>query len=491
MELRPILRSLPFLLLPFAFSPPLSRAQGSRPPGGIKTEKGSVLLYFPELISAPRVDRVWFSPDEKHVLLERWNGKAFAGTVKDLNALRSLPDTLTTSLIHWDSRTRRAREVWSGPSDLTRIDRVDWLPSSDVALVKVHHYEPVKTPASPDTLEEARTVQSQLLLKVSPEAETAQVVARAETGGYSDLEVGISPMLPLAVVIMDGKLPTDSEFPMASSGEDARPAIRVQKLFRLIDRTGRIGGGRPLPENFMLHHVHWSPAGDPLVSGMEDLPDKDPAAAWYAMDTRTGDLSRLNGKPALYEEKLPAPKPGDPSQLRVKPSTVRVADGQTALDVGILWLEQEGGSGPGSKALVCTDCSEGRLLPGGDLIVYQSQESVWVVPLMKMSPAATNEAKRQAYQRMALNNARQVAIALKSYASDHEGELPPPGEILKALYTPTNRDPSDFHKDFVYTFPGGMIPEDQKREAVQIGYYQSPYGRALIFADGHVEWRDK
>jgi prepilin-type processing-associated H-X9-DG protein len=136
------------------------------------------------------------------------------------------------------------------------------------------------------------------------------------------------------------------------------------------------------------------------------------------------------------------------------------------------------------------------LAPDGSGVLYLAQGAAWVTPLIRMPKDAFLQARRTAYRMAALSNAKQVGLALQMYAQDYDEVYPPAdGPVIDRLkpYARSEavfNDPSTGATGFVYLHPQATLKEIGEPAKTRIGHLTGPGGRAIIFADGHVEWED-
>jgi hypothetical protein len=84
------------------------------------------------------------------------------------------------------------------------------------------------------------------------------------------------------------------------------------------------------------------------------------------------------------------------------------------------------------------------------------------------------------------------------YVQDYDETFPPAGDAVMNQLTPyvKNGDvfnvftsPGDSHPGFVYMLDGGTLGAIKNPATQELGYLPGPGGRAMIYVDGHVEWR--
>lgn len=140
------------------------------------------------------------------------------------------------------------------------------------------------------------------------------------------------------------------------------------------------------------------------------------------------------------------------------------------------------------RALVCADADQGELSPGGDAVLYVAHGAAFVSAIPTM-PRAAFEQQRQAVSRqLADSNGKQVGLALLTYAEEHGGALPPPGEALADALGAYLHGNDSLLDSFIYTYPGADLGGIGDPAEAQLGYVAAPGGRAVVYEDGHVTW---
>jgi prepilin-type processing-associated H-X9-DG protein len=96
--------------------------------------------------------------------------------------------------------------------------------------------------------------------------------------------------------------------------------------------------------------------------------------------------------------------------------------------------------------------------------------------------------ERQAQKAVAISNAKQAGLALLMYSQDYDETLPT-GDDINTKLAPylKNTDPLD---GFSYTYPGGKLGDIANPSETVLGIVSGPGGHAIVYADGHVRWKD-
>jgi prepilin-type processing-associated H-X9-DG protein len=162
--------------------------------------------------------------------------------------------------------------------------------------------------------------------------------------------------------------------------------------------------------------------------------------------------------------------------------------------VNPLWLESAAKSEQ-PRILVSADSDAGALAPDARAVLYLSQGAAWVMPLTRLPREPALAQIRAAQREATMSNAKQIGLAFAMYAQDYDEVFPPAGAAVLNQVRPyvKNADvfvsPGESSPSFVYLLSGlplGSFPNPATQE---LGYLPGPGGRAVIFVDGHVEWR--
>ena len=119
---------------------------------------------------------------------------------------------------------------------------------------------------------------------------------------------------------------------------------------------------------------------------------------------------------------------------------------------------------------------------GGDFATAQKSDFLPRAPVIPRT--MLDDAERDRVK----NRARYVAEATKMYVNDTGKPLPKTQtEFERETIAYTGKD----CKGFIYTFPGGPLPKGEAAATTEIRWIQGPDGKAIAFADGHMEWRQR
>jgi len=432
----------------------------------VVTEKSAYIALPPELVAEPVVTELTVSNGGRYALAQRTRLVTRPETLERTDPLLAHPQK-EVSLVLWDSRTHLRTTVWHADEEEAHIERVTWLPTTEVAFAQVNHSVPVH-PEQP----QGEKTQRSMLLRIAPATGRADVVDLSSLGQIDLMSFAPLPSIPLGLV----------------SATRIEGAHEITSL-SLLDETGRVDAHVDLPENVNVLETQWTKNNQPLIHIVQRSPSgKGVTATWLTMNTQTGELSALPNQPKTPKEMaelVAAPKPAAALPLRLKTTRTVVSEAETTQTAGLLWLESVSKSEK-PRILLSSDCNEGQFMARGQIALFQSQGAVWATPLMPIDLAAYAKLKAQADRILTMNRARQAALALLLFAQDNDETLPN-GEGLVDNLLPYTLDPSVLD-GFNYTYPGGPLSDIANPSQQVVGAMSGANGQAILFADGHVEW---
>jgi hypothetical protein len=431
----------------------------------ILTEKEAIAILPPEVVSGPMVSRALWSSDGRYLLVVREDMQLTPQLLrKALNTSTEgrspVPPPGLTRVILWDTRTRRADEVWKMPMFVNQLEDLQWLPGTDQALALVRQ-TPLPTPQNPTP----KT--SYGLLRINGATGRSQLFNLSDEQSTEQwITLSVSPAYPVAIL---------RQMSMNVSPEEQ------QVIFYQLREGRRVGAGISGRRDMVGSQIVWSADGaQPYLRVASPSRDKKLVESFYALDFRAGQLKKLESAPRLYAYSQPE------QPLRLKTSAQILKEGDIQKPVTSLWLESNVKS-EFPRALVCADSSQGWLSPRGDHILYISQGAAFVTSLFNFSKEEFEQARNAARRAMAVSNAKQIGLAALMYAQDHDENLPS-GDV-QSLLTPYVKNTSIF-EGLVYTHGGGPLSAIERPAETELGYVRGPGGRAIIYADGHVKWKN-
>ncbi len=528
--------------------------QQNGPGGGLTravlTDKEAFLLGPPELIAGSEAGKIFPSPDGRYVLVSRTraqDGLPVRITAADLAQDTPPASPPETSVILWDSQTRKASVVWkagggalAGQFTMGVLPQAAWLPGTTNVLLTVGTMR-----GTAGTSEPAAERASLLLFSAATGATRTLLTMNSNPSSREAEPEGfyfqVSRTQPVAAVMG------------ARTGDDgaAIPTVRA------LRRNGTLGPVVRVPERTFLNG--FSRDGTQIyfaTFGAYDKETKKRNPTTYSalsVNGTSGTLTPLDKQPQVVavqgdesEEAVPAPGAGEdapPIRLVAAPATLTRA--QSRQNVRPVWLERadEPAATPPvpaavtnkpapakttpalllaaadlepPRALVTADCDDAPLttgqtfqqtrsrwpngtpvlsvngallLPDASAVLYRAGGVLYAVPILRMDKAVFLEARRRAQRITIISNAKQLGLGLMMYTQDYD-EMYPSGEGINDKVNPYVKNESLF-QNFVYTFGGGPMAGIDQPATTIIGYVTGPGGRANIFADGHVKWQDE
>lgn len=523
-------------------------------PGGglaraVLTDKEAFLLGPPELIAGSEAGKVFPSPDGRYVLAvrTRHDGLPTRITAADLdqNALAASPPE--TSVILWDSQTRKSSIIWkagggslAGQFTMGTLQQAVWLPSTTNALLTVSTMRGTAGTSDP-------AANRTSLLLYSAATGTTRNLLTSPNGARN----------PLQAIPGDISIIASRTQPVASIGGGIINAQgTVTSVVRVLRRNGTLGPVVELPKSTYL--AGFSRDGTQVyfeTEGAYDKATKKRAPSTYfalSVNGTSGALVPLDKQPQVvavqgdeYNASPASPSDGDALPVRLAAAPATLTRAQSRQNVRPVWLERtdEPAATPPVpaavtnkpapakttpalllaaadseplRALVTADCDDAPLttgqtfqqarsrwpngtpvlsvngallLPDASAILYRASGALYAVPILRMDKATFLEARRRAQRLVVISNARQLGTGLMMYTQDYD-EVIPSGENINDKITPYVRNDSLF-QNFTYTFGGGPMAAIDQPAITIIGYVTGPGGRANIFADGHVKWQDE
>jgi prepilin-type processing-associated H-X9-DG protein len=416
----------------------------------VLTDREAILLEPPVAVAQGPLAR--WSPSGRFVL-------AYRQTLDLQAAVQGKQVVPESALVLWALDSRSGRDVWKPRPPGGEVRQGDWLPGSDVAVAIVAQgtLSAVGEPALPQPW----------LLRIDARRGTTRALTRLPP----DARLIISPTQPLAVVYSQ-----DAALCSLVRGDgslrDVTPALRSIPL-----RDGRpaISPGGPV----MLSEPRW--ADDRLrVTTFED-------GQAYELDLETGALTPLGGPD--FGSPAPAATPGlsQVGDLSIKSSRGSASAGETERPLRLLWLEFAGES-ERPRALVSSESAAGFLSSRADAVLFESEGVWWVRPFVVIDREVYQAMRDAAFRAVMISNMKQLGLGLVMYSQDYDDTLPGAGEGVESFILPYVRN-RDLFSGFVYVFPGGSVKDLPDPSKTVLGYAPAPGGRAVVFADGHVEFQ--
>ena len=354
-------------------------------------------------------------------------------------------------MVLWSQKTRRTKTVWRSAAEQAPIVRFWWLPQGTAAVAEMQQLGSVGAQHA-----SVRTTPSRWLARVDPRRARLQAVARL---GVND---------PFAV--------------SATGPYAAWFDLRAQVL-RIIGGDGWLRRVITLPRPLRQVRLEWAATGDTVLIRGVAVEAQAAAKSSFAVEVRTGKVALLEpvAMPQAAENPSNATLP-----YRLQRSTVHVAE--ASLTLRALWLVPTD-AGRRSRVLLSANSRWGKLSPAGDAVLYENEGAAIVRSIAKLPAATVVRAFQAAQQHSVESRARRIGLALLMYAQDNDGELPGDADDVRGLLKRYGV-PEAASAGLTYTHPGGPLSANPDAAHTELGYLTGPGGRAVIYANGLVKWRD-
>lgn len=137
-------------------------------------------------------------------------------------------------------------------------------------------------------------------------------------------------------------------------------------------------------------------------------------------------------------------------------------------------------------SLISTGVTDADISPTMSCVTFMQNRMLWVRRLVKIDLEAYVIARKIATKADAMMKAKQVGVALTIYGADYDDLLPNGNFVDSVMPYIKNRE---MLSGFTFILDGGDLtklkPEDE------MGYIETPDGRAVVRVDGSVVWKPK
>lgn len=413
------------------------------------TEREAVMVAPREFVAPPEVVDGKWSPDGRYAIIVR----RYARTTDPQNP----PEQFQWSILVWDNRQKRAVEVWKGTGGQGLVSEIQWMAGAPVALLQMRG----------GVREVAENVVQEITAFARVHAASGTLKILGEPGQWE--AVSVSPVKPFALLL----------------GNEAYQVLRADGTLSAsvpYERVFEPSESRRPSWAWMLGS--WTADGAKLVTTlMGRTPEGKPERKFILIDPLAGTSQPVSQEPPLYEP----PSRRYPLRVEVVQSELK-ADGDSA-KVRSAWLV-----GSKGRSLICADVQSAALTPAGDAVWYISQGAAWLAPLQKLTHEQYEAMHRGALRETVISNAKQIGLALLMYVQDYDETFPPNTGDVQAILLPYLKNQEIFNlpgTNFFYLMNANTLSSIDRPSETMVGYIQTTYGRAVIWADGHVTWQDE
>jgi hypothetical protein len=490
------MRRSPFLtpaltLLFLLTSAALPGRAAAEPPRTVLTDKEAVVVGPAQILAMPTVTEVAPHPEGRYVLVVRQEADRLPfklGETGDAGTYNAPGREVSIAL--WSSRREKVTTVWRRTPDTdteVSVWSLDWLPGTANALGLV------QTVRRGGPEPEATSYELVSVNAAQGSSRTAAVPKALLQGG---------PMLTV--------LAAPSGSPVLLQCLYRTDKGSATTLYRLDATTGVLDAARPAARlDASVIFGRWLADGKTLVGARTETgPDGKRRYVWMTLDPATGTTRDLPEAPKPAEM---APRPDQRTEsaaaaalpLRLATVPAQVTESGKGVPLSLVYLEaatpDEGTRPQDRRTLVAADARTGEgagLLPDGSAALYFVRDTLFVAPLRRADRAAFLDARRAAWRREMVANAKQLDSALQQYALDNKGVYPPPGSDIRSLIVGEKAyikrdtgfyDPETGADGFTYTYTGRKDAQGR----VSLFTLRGAGGTITIYAEGGKDgWDD-
>jgi len=425
--------------------------------------KDVFMMLPPEFVCGPNVRSVSWSPDGDRLAVEREFTDVSPAMVSDLFTGKEVDRSTIepeTQIIVWSAVTRKSTTVFRLKQSQGLVTSMDWIAGSSSLLVDVNYAE---------TGEAAGSRNSIMIL-----SNTGSTLSVAQIDQSHRYVLNPSPMKPL--VLLQEYAP---DSPAAPKGEPEPP--REPSSIRFFGTNGVLSGSIKMPGPTCI--PFWSNNGGIYVLSIVRKPNvKVAERVWYIVD-RSAETVKPSAAPPDAGSMFERSPTGVLKTDDLSPQLAGIKVGVQAPTVTISSADAK----DDELAIVTTDGKRSDLSPKLNGVSYQSQGSLMVRSMVKVSLEAYLKAKEAAVRAKLLSNAKQVGLALLMNANDNDDNFLSKDSNLQNALGPYLKN-NDLLNGFNYTFSGGNAANVEQPASTILGYFDGPGGRAIVYCDGHAKW---
>lgn len=263
-------------------------------------------------------------------------------------------------------------------------------------------------------------------------------------------------------------------------------------------------------------YAFWKPTGPPVplaklplgasfsgwfrkgsVAGFElakrDSGTRKVTKRWFLADTADGTVREATALPPEEPENAPRP-----TSVALASQIGKLDKDGTQVVVESLWLEgmplrrtpAESTPDAAPRRTLVTTSHTGTplLLPDASGVLWEHDGNVYARSIARLPRTAFETLRATLGKREAMSVAKQMGLAILMLAQDNDEVLPTASTIGETLPYIKNQALLDRFQ-FTYQGPSDQSKIDAPAETV-LGHVDGPGGKAVVFADGHVQWKD-
>ncbi len=417
----------------------------------------------PLLISGPAASKATWSPDGRYMVFQEARGESNVAGVQSAT-LDDKPLKADAFLNVYSLNDGKASDVLRLDADVQETD-IEWIPGSDKALIAVYKV------SSADSSAKTQTAKLYIL-----DAASASIKDFAPwdplQGDPQSVSLYPSPTQSYAFVSGTFKEPDHGPSPLV-------PGAVTTKLFLMTADELHV----PInaPDGYTAQTPVWSEDGTAAyVIARNPSKPAGSRAGWFKVSLINGSLTPTTRPVSFY---MGGEKAG---LITVREIQLTATNGKVTKSINNLWLETLDPDSQ-NRTLLAGDATDGAVSKTLQAASYISQGSLYIRPITEI-PRTRFDAELAEWDRAkALFKAREAGVAFIMYAMDNDGTLPATRDKWAEILGPYTRNNSILD-GFVYSYPGGPMGNIINPAGTQLGYVGYGGGKAVVYADGHVNW---
>lgn len=439
------------------------------------TENLAYAVLTPEAVAPADIRAIDWSPSGQYLLMVQEGPRLLPGQVVD-HLLGKGPPAKNLTLLAWSKATRRIRNLGDLKRFYTKEDweyaqygfgrgqaglPFRWIPGTDVAILgEARITTRVGGSVGGRAADGIRTLDL-------PSGTVGEVRFTRQTSEFESTSFECFPNRPEFVVI---QAQTRSD---VSAGKatlaDARSVIFTVDLKGAATAPVEVGPG-------IAGFERWLEGGSvvQLRQVRLDAGGKRTIVPRY-FDVRQRRFVELANPRPLAARPIP------PIEIRATPTETRA--GVVSVSGRALWLSSTGPSVE-PAVLLSTTAEQAALAPSLDAVALREKGVVTVRPIAAMNRKVFDEIARA----RAMKIAKMTGLGLLMYGADYDDLLPSSQMFDEGVVDPYLKDLS-YKGRFTFVYRGGALTGLAEPAGTPLGYSPGPGGYAVVFADGHTEWR--
>lgn len=139
------------------------------------------------------------------------------------------------------------------------------------------------------------------------------------------------------------------------------------------------------------------------------------------------------------------------------------------------------------EAFVASSIEQAVMPADSRFMAYIHRGAVVVSEIIKTSKMVLDRLRADEERDLLLEAAAECGLAVRCYIADSGGAMPDHTKSISSQISPYLEDAS-LSDRFIYNFHLSSLSSPSDPKQVEIGFIESQQGRAVVYADGHVEW---